>query len=288
MSKTSIVKTGDSIIPGKHNGKNILWDARFLPNDMKKPIILFVHGFKGFKDWGHFNLMADKFAQEGFVFVKMNLSHNGTTPDHPVDFVDLEAFGHNNFSIEMDDLGSLIDHIFSPAFEVPAQEINLSRLFIIGHSRGGGLAILKAYEDKRIYGLATLAAIDDLEKRWSGQALKQWEEAGVQMVHNGRTRQDMPLYFQLVEDFRRNKSRLDIPAAVKGMSKPMLIIHGNDDETLPVSMARNMKDWNSKVILEIVNGANHTFGGSHPCPSAKLPDHTRLAVEKIKNFFTVY
>ena len=49
--------------------------------------------------------MADRFADAGFVFVKFNLSHNGTTIEHPIDFVDLEAFGNNNFAKELDDLG---------------------------------------------------------------------------------------------------------------------------------------------------------------------------------------
>jgi len=111
-----------------------------------------VHGFKGFKDWGHFNLIADTFASAGFVFLKLNLSHNGTSPQHLFDFVDLEGFSLNNFTIELDDLQVVIDYIFSPEFKVPDFEIDLDRLFMIGHSRGGSIAILKAAYEDRIKG----------------------------------------------------------------------------------------------------------------------------------------
>ena len=66
------------IIPSSHHEKAITADYRFLESQpKKKALILFVHGFKGFKDWGVFNLMANAFAEKDFIFLKINLSHNG-------------------------------------------------------------------------------------------------------------------------------------------------------------------------------------------------------------------
>ncbi|MDH5398779.1 MAG: dienelactone hydrolase, partial [Cyclobacteriaceae bacterium] len=73
------------------NDKQIIADARLIPNGQGKPLVLFVHGFKGFKDWGFWDIVANMFAEAGFIFIKINLSHNGTTKDHPLDFADLEA-----------------------------------------------------------------------------------------------------------------------------------------------------------------------------------------------------
>ena len=95
-------------IPSLHNNKSITFDLRYNEDLKKKPLIIFLHGFKGFKDWGHFNMIADYFVNQGFAFLKMNFSHNGTSPEQLIDFVDLEAFGQNNFSIELDDVLSLI------------------------------------------------------------------------------------------------------------------------------------------------------------------------------------
>lgn len=91
----------DIILYSSHHAKPILADARYIFNKKKKPVILFIHGFKGFKDWGHFNLIADEVAKRDFIFVKFNLSHNGTTVENPTDFVDLEAFSNNN-SVKVD------------------------------------------------------------------------------------------------------------------------------------------------------------------------------------------
>src|ERR1700733_321717 len=97
-------------LEGRH-GKTILADVIYKDSREAKPIVIFIHGFKGFKDWGAYNLVARHFASKRFVFVKFNFSHNGTTPKKPTEFDDLEAFGNNNFEIEMDDLGQVIDWI---------------------------------------------------------------------------------------------------------------------------------------------------------------------------------
>ena len=71
--------------------------------------IIYVHGFKGFKDWGSSNEVANTFAENGFLYLKFNFSHNGVTAEHPIDFVDLDAFGNNNYFIEFHELCLVID-----------------------------------------------------------------------------------------------------------------------------------------------------------------------------------
>ena len=38
-----------------------------LPSGQPKPVVVFVHGFKGFKDWGHFNVLADYFTTRSWA-----------------------------------------------------------------------------------------------------------------------------------------------------------------------------------------------------------------------------
>ena len=265
-------------------GRDFLCDVRYLKDRIQKPVILFVHGFKGFKDWGHFNLIADYFAERGFVFLKINLSHNGTNIEHPKDFVDLDAFGNNNFSIELDDVGTLIDYIFSKNSVILKNEIDLDKLSLIGHSRGGGLVLLKTAEDCRVKKVVTFAAIHDLEKRWPQSFIDDWKEKGVQYIYNGRTEQNMPLYYQLVEDFEQKRDRLNIPERVKSINVPLLITHGTEDETLDVSMAKELTSWNEKAELFIINDANHVFGGKEPYDEVILPIHTEKLVERTLEF----
>ena len=93
--------------------KPILLDYYIPLNGNKCPIIIFAHGYKGFKDWGAWSLMGKEFTKAGLCFIKFNFSHNGGTVDQPIDFPDLEAFGTNNYSKELDDLGDVMDWIIS-------------------------------------------------------------------------------------------------------------------------------------------------------------------------------
>lgn len=282
MDITKILRP--SPLTSVHAQKPITYDVRFLPDGTPKPVILFAHGFKGFKDWGSFNLLADAFARSGFVFAKFNHSHNGTTPDKPTEFVDLEAFGNNNFSIEMDDTGIVIDYIFSTDFPVPDREIDRERFFLMGHSRGGGLVLMKAYEDARVRGVITLAAVTNWEERWPDSLLQEWKRKGVHIVQNSRTGQDMPLYYQIVENYYRYKDRFDLPEIIRNLDVPILAFHGTEDPAVPVRMAHDLADWNGQARVEIVEGADHTFGGKHPYEEKKLPPHTRFVVERSVRF----
>jgi len=269
------------------HGRATRADARLQPDNLPKPVVIFIHGFKGFKEWGYFNLLADYFAEHGFVFIKLNLSHNGSTLTED-DVLDLEAFAQNNFSKELTDVSTLIDYLYTTESAVPATEINLNKLFIIGHSRGGGLAILASAQDSRIKATATWAAISDLENRWPAQVLAKWKEEGVLHVENMRTKQMMPLYYQLVEDFLANKEKLSIPAAARQMPQPLLLIHGTHDETLPLQMAYDLKENKPDAELEIINECDHSFGGTHPYPHPTLPATARHAADKTISFFKAF
>ena len=52
------------------SSREFLADAIFPNSDKKLPLIIFVHGYKGYKDWGAWELMGEKFANAGFYFVK--------------------------------------------------------------------------------------------------------------------------------------------------------------------------------------------------------------------------
>ncbi|UYZ64801.1 alpha/beta hydrolase family protein [Hymenobacter weizhouensis] len=256
-------------------------DARFVADGQPKPVVVFVHGFKGFKDWGHFNLLADYFARQGVVFVKLNLSHNGLVVGGTGDLEDLEAFGRNNFSLELDDIGALLDCLHQPGpVGVPAAEMDLSRLALVGHSRGGGLVLLKAAEDPRVRAVATWAAISNVNPGWPEALLQQWQEQGVFYVENSRTKQQLPLYFQIVEDYHQNRLRLDIRHNLRRkLRQPLLLLHGDQDETVPVARAHELHGWRPAAELVILPGVTHNFGGAHPWARPELPTEARQAAE---------
>jgi len=54
-----------NIILNRTNRKPILIDTFYTEEKTNQPVILFCHGYKGFKDWGAWNLMAESLAKAG-------------------------------------------------------------------------------------------------------------------------------------------------------------------------------------------------------------------------------
>lgn len=264
-------------------GRPMLLDVFYKADRSQKAAVVFAHGFKGFKDWGHFDLVATRFAEAGFVFVKFNFSHNGTTLQDPLSFGDLEAFGNNNFTKELEDLRLVMDWCSNN--EDLKQEMNPGCLYLLGHSRGGGVAILKAGEDPRVKKLATWAAVSDLVNRNKLRTIETWKREGVVFAKNARTGQNMPLYYQFYEDQLLNKERLNINHAVKRLSIPFLIVHGTADKAVEFKDALDLKRSSKQAVLLTVEGADHTFGVKHPFHGEQLPEDAELVLQKTIDFF---
>ncbi|MDQ3552619.1 MAG: alpha/beta hydrolase [Bacteroidota bacterium] len=274
----------NQIIPG-YNNKPMAVDI-FYKNQKKLPVIIYHHGFNGFKDWANFDLIASQFAEAGFVFVKFNTSHNGTTPQHPEDFVDLDAFGNNNYTKELFDLDQILKWICEPT-NPHEPVLDLNNIFLIGHSRGGGVAILKTAEDKRIKKLVTWASVAESKTpwgNWTKEKMEDWKQKGVAYYANSRTNQQMPLYYQLYLDHETNSERLDIAKAARSITIPWLICHGTKDDAVPVEQAHLLKEAALHAELFLVE-SDHVFDRKHPWEEENLPFAMQQIVEKTIHFF---
>jgi pimeloyl-ACP methyl ester carboxylesterase len=114
--------------------------------------------------------------------------------------------------------------------------------------------------------------------------LDEWRAKGVQYIENKRTNQQMPLYVQLYHDVIDNPERLSIPKAIKEMKQPLLAFHGTEDETLPVAMAHQIKDWKPDTQLIIYEKENHVFGAAHPWKKDCLPDAFHNIIKETQDF----
>ncbi len=272
------------LIPGA-NQLPIGLDIFFEDAKESKSVVIYVHGFNGFKDWGNFDLIADQFALAGFVLVKFNFSHNGTIPDQPEEFGNMAAFGQNNYTNELEDLRLVIDWVCDP--ENPFQEaMDTSQLYLIGHSMGGGISILHSAEDNRIKKLITWAGIGECKTpwgNWSAEKMEEWKQTGVQYYTNGRTKQQMPMYYQLYQDYEQNQQRLDIKNAIQHLDIPILICHGTQDGAVLIDTAFQLKAWQPSAQLFTVE-SDHVFGRKHPWTSNDLPLPMQAVVDKSIQF----
>ncbi|MFT4601082.1 MAG: pimeloyl-ACP methyl ester carboxylesterase [Arenicella sp.] len=247
-----------------------------------KSLIIFVHGYKGYKDWGAWNLMQAFFIQNKIGVLKFNMSHNGGTVENPIDFDDLDAFGLNCYSYELYDLNLIIEE----AYRLLSSELDLDiPMHLIGHSRGGGLAILEGVRNDKIAKIVSWAGISDIGARFpdSEEELEDWKRSGVKTVLNGRTNQEMPHYYSFYEDFIENQERLNIQGACENNKKPFLQIHGDMDQAVSISEGLMIARW-TETEVKIIKGAEHTFGARHPWESPVLPEEFIELLESTKEF----
>lgn len=272
----------DNIKIKNKNGKTINIDFRYKKTAEKHPLLVFCHGFKGFKDWGCFPYMLDKIAKENIFTVSFNFSLNGTDNEkgNPVDFERLDDFAKNTFSEELDDLGCVIDFLEK---EKEKYNYNFDSLVLAGHSRGGGIAILKTAEDKRIAKLITLASVAEFN-RYGEETKRVWRERGFIEALNTRTKQKMRMNVSLLEDLEKNYSRLNIKGAMEKIEVPVLIIHGSEDLAVEKSEAETLNSLGkkNKTKLVILDKTGHTFGAVHPFAGTTL--HLEKVIEEIIKF----
>jgi dienelactone hydrolase len=278
------------LLKGSEN-RDMLVDIFYKDNGFLKPIVIYIHGFNGFKDWGNFDLIAQQFAANGFVFIKMNLSHNGTTPDFPEEFSDLNAYGNNNYTKELFDVEQIINWVVDEKNSYKSH-FDINQISLIGHSRGGGIAILKSSEDDRIKSLITWASVHECKSpwnRWSVEQMKEWQTKDVQYITNKRTNQQLPIYYQLYENYIDFQKRLDIEKNIRKINIPIFICHGTKDEAVPYHAAEKLKEWQPKSTLFLLE-SDHVFDRKHPWFDTSLPPAMQTVVNEsilfLKKFAT--
>jgi dienelactone hydrolase len=256
----------------------LLVDVRSSDRNSARPAVVIVHGFKGFKDWGMFPVLAERVARAGFNAVSMNLSGSGV--DDSGQFIFPDRFGHSTYSGELEDIRRMLDALSEGKLGLPPT----MRVGVVGHSRGGGMAILAASRDSRVQALVTWAAISTVDR--SSEKVQQWRRDGRLDVVNTRTGQVLPLYTDVLDDIEQNQALLDILSHAGRVAIPWLLLHGEGDTSVPVSEAHAIARAASSAHpprVMLLEGAGHTFGAVHPF-AGMTPDLAVAFDETLKWF----
>lgn len=238
---------------------DILVDVRTGDRARPRPAVVIVPGFKGFKDWGMFPPMAERIARAGLTAVSLNVSGSGVDDEGEFSFPD--HFARATYSGDLADLRQVVAALHEGGLDLPPP----SSIGVLGHSRGGGLAVLAAAGHRDISTLVTWASISHVH-RFPPAEVAAWRASGRLDIRNARTGQVLPILTDVLDDIERHgATTLDIPAAAGRMNVPWLIVHGEIDPTVPIAEAEALRAaGGASAELMVVNGAGHTFEAVHP------------------------
>lgn len=255
-------------------GRIIRGEARVVPG--ARAAVVLVHGFKGFAHFAFFPRLADRLAAAGINAVAFNFSGSGVGEDMET-FSDPQAFEENSYTCELHDLGIVLG-------EGERRGWITDRHGLFGHSRGGGIAILRAARDVRIRALVTWAAISTV-KRWPTDIAEAWRERGWIEVENARTRQVFRLRRRVLDEATEHgDGMLDVTRAAETLLCPWLIVHGDADETVLIGEGETLaRAAGPNAELLRIAGGTHTFNVAHGAPASS--PQLDVAMDRTVDFF---
>lgn len=226
------------------------------PGSLPGCATILCHGFRGYKDWGFLPLLARRLADNGIPTISFNFSGSGIT-DRNGTFGEPERFRSSTYGGELGDLARVV--WWAEARLTPGTTGRLD-LGLIGHSRGGAIALLHAAADANIRCVSTVASPASLGA-WPDHYFEAWKRGESIPVSDFRTKSELSLGPEIFEDLERSRDRYDVARAVETLHAPLLILHGDRDSAVPLNEARTLASRANAASTEfhIVQGAGHSF-----------------------------
>ena len=150
-----------------------------------------------------------------------------------------------DFSLQgwIEDLQAAIDHMI--------EQTNPTGLWLVGSNTGGSVAMCVAADDPRIRGCALLGPRADFDD-WADQPRKFLDHC--RSVGSVRT----PQFPKNFDEWTRELGRYrPVPAAQRFAPRPLLLLHGDDDESVPATDARQLAESHGAAEMRVLEGAGH-------------------------------
>lgn len=229
------------------------------------PWVLLVHGFGGSMLRAFFPELARRLVENGFAAVRFNMSCSGLGDDLET-FEDEELFGRGSYSQELEDIAQVREHLAGEA------RLDPTRGGILGHSRGGGMAVIHAARRGDYGALVTWAGVDHV-LRFSPERQAEWEQNGeIHVMHWGIGRK-VRLALDTLQDVRANAAELDVAAACARLRTPALVVQGTRDPGVTQADGERLAGSFAPGVgqLRLIEGAGHNFNAGHPLREIKPP-----------------
>lgn len=176
--------------------------------------------------------LADRIAAE-MGWVAMSLAFRGCG----------ESEGWFSLQGWLDDLRAAVAHLTATQ--------NVAGVWLAGFGTGGALAICAGAADPSVRGVAALGSPADFDD-WASHPRRLLEHAReVGMV-------DDPAFPPSMDDWSRELKEIRaVEVAHDLQPRSLLVVHGSDDDLVPVFDARVLVDAHGEAELRILSGAGH-------------------------------
>ena len=205
------------------------------PDGGAEGAVILCHGMESNKESEKLVFLSRALAQKRILALRFDFACAGTSG----------RFEEITYSGEVEDLQAAYSFI---------RKRTAAKIAILGSSMGGTVALLFAAQESSVATLVTVAAPFHPE-RFPDRLLTQdqvrdWRECGYTFYHGQR------INVALLHDLQT----INVPAAVKNISCPVLIIHGEADDTVPVEEAYELNSslTHHKKLL-VLQGGDHRF-----------------------------
>jgi pimeloyl-ACP methyl ester carboxylesterase len=237
-------------------------DGIYINAGSLSPLVIIVNGHNGFYNYGMFPYIQQRFFESGISSYSFNFSHGGIIGDADF-FEDLEGYEQNCMRLETENVVAVLENL--SLFD------SHSKIILLAHSLGGVPAIFgakKAFDKNiKIDGIILVSTVKTLNF-WPKEMIKEWAMAGVFYKKNNRTKQELPQGFEFLQEVIDCDSTWNVEKEIKKIKCPLLIVHGENDESIPVEHGNSLYTWakevNDKTTLKLIANATHTFNTKHP------------------------
>lgn len=222
----------------KSHGKQIV-GMMHLPAMSNPPAVIICHGYFGSKEGAFYVLVeaAREICKKGFAVLRFDYRGSGDSEGE---------FDKQTIMTMTEDFDAAISFLGS-------QQVNAAKVGVIGHSKGGTIAILSALKHRNVKAVAAWATVADFKKLW-------WDEEWLKETLEQGYTERISFGYKTSAAVFLDAFKYDMVQTAKKMRKPLLLIHGSNDLAVPSFHSRLLYDAASgpKRLVK-VSGADHLF-----------------------------
>ncbi len=251
-----------------------IYGTTYQPKTVPVGCVIVAHGFKGYKDFRMIPAIAAGVCQAGFIAHTFNFSHSGMTAN-PETFERPDLFELDTWNKQVRDIQCVVE-------AMARGELAGSGLpyVLVGHSRGGVSAVLFAGRQTagsplpRPAGIVT-AGSPDRACELSDNEKDRLRKYGYLESPSARTQQVLRIGLPWLTEQESDAEAHDMLANVRKIKCPILVVHGEDDETVNVASSASIAAAASHSRVARIKNCSHVFNTPNPTcrpPTVKYPN----------------